>query len=60
MEKVKTMGGLDHAQAMSKGKHGSISPVSADTVAPKYRPPKRKRYNKEPAQWVSSTQVPLN
>ena len=56
---VKTMGGLDHSASIGNIHNRSIPQSSPDaTNLPKPSWKRRKKgVNKEPSQWVSSTQI---
>ena len=57
--KVKTMGGLDSYNERVQGNDGPVPPASPDSnlPSPSWRARKKKGINKEPAQWVSGTQI---
>ena len=55
---VKTMGGLDHSSSIGNIHNRSIPQSSPDAKLPAGKWRKRKKgVNKEPAQWVASTQL---
>lgn len=59
---VNTMGGLDHYGQMKKPRQGPMPSASPDMNLPKpvWKSRRKKKVNKEPAQWVSGTQIPYS